>query len=121
MTFKSLKLAGAGLAVAIAFGVAASQGYGEIAVTGGPKPAAATVAVEAKGPKSEPIQLSASLWVQCWQYGVKIIDEKDVSGIRLQNLIERDSLGFRGRNSVNGDIYVVPVNGDSTCLIKPAR
>lgn len=121
MPFNPMKFAGAGLAVAIAFGLAASQGYGEISVTGGPKSAETAAAVEAKGPKSEPIRISASLWVQCWQYGVKIIDEKDVSGIRLQNLIERDSLGFRGRNSSNGDIYVIPVNGDSTCLIKPAR
>ena len=37
MPFNPMKFAGAGLAVAIAFGLAASQGYGEISVTGSPK------------------------------------------------------------------------------------
>jgi len=121
MVSNSLKYAGFGLAIAIALGLATTQGHSEIAISGGQKaPHAASVA-DAKPATNDLPKQSASLRVQCWQYGVKIIDEKNVFGIRLQNLIERDSLGFKGRDSNNGDIYVIPVNGDSTCLIKPLR
>jgi hypothetical protein len=119
MFIKSMKLRTLGLAIAIALGVATSAGHGEITVMEAKKPL--SPAADGKGPANELLNLSASLWVQCWQHGVKIIDEKDVSGIRLQNLIERDSLGFKGRNSNNGDIYVIPVNDNSTCLVKPLR
>jgi hypothetical protein len=119
MLIKSMKLRTLGLAIAIALGVATSAGHGEITVTDSQKPAGA--AAEGKGPPSELVKQSAALWVQCWQHGVKIIDEKDVYGIRLQTLIERDSVGLKGRNSSNGDVYVTPVNDNSTCLVKPLR
>ncbi len=121
MSFNSVKIACIGLAIAFAFGFGATQGYSEIAIAGGQKPASAPQNAHALAPTDEPLKQSAPLRVQCWQYGVKIIDEKDLFGIRLQNLIERNSLGFKGRDSSNGDIYVIPVNGDSTCLIKPMR
>lgn len=122
MTFNSVKYAGLGLAIAIALGFAAvPQGRSEIAVAGGPKVTKAAPAADTKAQTGEPMSGGASMRIQCWQYGVKIIDEKDVFGVRVQNLIDRDSLGFKGRNSKNGDIYVIPVNGDSTCLIKPMR
>lgn len=121
MVSNALKYAGFGLAIAIALGFATTPGHSEISIAGGQKPTSATPLPEGQPPATDPAKQSASLWVQCWQYGVKIIDEKNVYGIRLQNLIERDSLGFKGRDAKNGDIYVIPVNGDSTCLIKPLR
>jgi hypothetical protein len=121
MLFNSVKFAGFGLAIAIALGVAATRGHSEIAVTGGQKPANTAPVADKNAATGDLAKQGTSLQVQCWQYGVKIIDEKDVFGIRLQNLIERDSLRFSGRDSNSGDIYVIPVNGDSTCLIKPLR
>lgn len=121
MVTKAMRYLGIGLAVAVALGVAATRGYGEITVTGTPKsPAGASVA-EGKGPVSEVTKLSVAMWVQCWQHGIKIIDEKDIYGIRLQNLIERETVGFKGRSADNGEVYVIPVNDNSTCLVKPLR
>ena len=59
--------------------------------------------------------------MQCWQNGVQILDEDNIQGIRLQNLIDRDSVGFRGATSTEGQIHVIPVNDNSTCLVGPMR
>lgn len=121
MAFDFIRHAARALAIAIVLGVATSQGHGEIAVAGDQTPAKVAPPTDMTVIANEPVIGEASMRVQCWQYGVKIIDEKDVFSIRLRNLIDRDSLGFKGRNSNNGDLYVIPVNGDSTCLIKPMR
>jgi len=121
MLFNSVRLLGFGLAIAIALSFAATHGHSEIAATGGQNPSNAALVTQAKTPTKELPKQDASLWVQCWQSGIKIIDEKDIFGIRLQNLIERESVGFRGRDSNNREVYVIPVNDDSTCLVKPSR
>jgi hypothetical protein len=121
MLLNAVKIAGLGLVVAIVLGLASTHGHSEIAVSGGQKAAKAGPVVDAKPATGEPIKLGAPLWLQCWQYGVKIIDEKNIFDVRLQNLIERDSLGFKSRDANNGDIYVIPVHGNSTCLVKPLR
>lgn len=121
MSLSSLKHVTYGLVLAIALGVTAGQARGEIAVTADREPGDAIPAAAAKEPMKGSLKLGAPLWLQCWQYGVKIIDEKNLFSVRLQNLIERDSLGFRRNASNDADIYVIPVNGDSTCLVKPLR
>ena len=118
MSFNSVKYTALGLAMAVALVFATAQGHSEIAVAGSQKATKAAPVADKKALTAEPMTGKASLRVQCWQYGVKIIDEKNVFGIRLQNLINRDSVGFKGHDSKNGDIYVIPVDGDSTCLIK---
>jgi len=114
-----MKFLGVGLVTALALGFAAPQGHGEITVTTGKKPPKLVVGENAKAAKKERVSLDTSNWVQCWQHGVKIIDEKGIFDIRLQKLIARDNLGFKGRDSERGEVFVVPLNGDSTCLIKP--
>lgn len=121
MLSKSLKIAGFALAGTIVLCLATIQGHSEIAVTGVGTPTKAGPLAEPPAAVSQPGKQSAPLWVQCWQYGVKIIDEKNLFGIRVQSLIERDSLGFSGRDGSNGEVYVIPIKGDSTCLIKPLR
>lgn len=121
MSLSSLKRVTYGLVVTIALGVTVGQAYGEIAVNGDRKSGDAVPAAAAKEPAKGPLKLGAPLRLQCWQYGVKIIDEKNLFSVRLQNLIDRDSLGFRRNASNDADVYVIPVNSDSTCLVKPLR
>jgi hypothetical protein len=119
MLIKSMKFLGVGLAAVLALGFATPQGHGEITVTSGKKPPKSAVGAKTKATTKGRVSLDTSNWVQCWQHGVKIIDEKGIFDIRLQKLIARDNLGFKGRDAKRGEVLVVPLNGDSTCLIKP--
>ncbi len=115
MAVNLTRLLGFGSLIVIVLGLTAPHARSEISVTGGqPPPMAAAPATES------PTQAQA-LWVQCWQDGVKIIDEKNIFGIRLRNLIEQETIGFSGRDSNNGNVYIIPVNDVSTCLIKSLR
>ncbi len=119
MLTKSMKFLGIGLITLLVLGFAAPKGHGEITVTNGKKPPKSTVGAKTKATQKERVSLDTSNWVQCWQHGVKIIDEKGIFDIRLQKLIARDNLGFKGRDAKRGEVFVVPLNGESTCLIKP--
>ena len=105
-----------GLGVVIALGISIGSVHSEIEITGvrgaAPTGAAITAGASARSPL---------LRVQCWQNGIKIINEDNLRGIRLRNLIERDSVGFKGQDGSNGEVYIIPVNDDSTCLIKSMR
>jgi hypothetical protein len=119
MLIKSMKFLGVGLVAVLALGFATPQGHGEITVTSGKNPTKTAVGAKTKATTKDRVSLDTSNWVQCWQHGVKIIDEKGIFDIRLQKLIARDNLGFKGRDAKRGEVLVVPLNGDSTCLIKP--
>lgn len=99
--------------VAIALALPANQGHSEITVPNDTIKAESTpLTLVEELTRDTPFQ------VQCWQNGVKIIDEKAFFGIRLRSLIDRETLGLRGRDSKSGDVYIIPVNENSTCLIK---
>ena len=117
MAVNLTRLLGFGSLIVIALGLTAPHAHSEIAITGGQLPPIAAPIAMAAAPATE----SPALWVQCWQDGVKIIDEKNIFGIRLRNLIEREAIGFSGRDSNNGNVYIIPVNDVSTCLIKSLR
>lgn len=121
MLSTSMKIFGFGFAIALALGFAAPSSHSEIAVSGAKTVPKSVTKSKAAAAKDQRVSLGASHWVQCWQHGVKIIDEKNIFDIRLQKLVVQDNLGFRGRDSNSGDILVVPLNGESTCLIKPLR
>ena len=103
--------------VAIALALPANQGRSEITVPNDTITAESAPLALAEISTEESIQ-ETPFQVQCWQNGVKIIDEKDFFSIRLRNLIDRETLGIRGRDSNSGDVYIIPVNENSTCLIK---
>ena len=105
-----------GLGVAIALGISIGLAHSEIEITGVREAAPAGAAITAKASARNTL-----LRVQCWQNGIKIINEDNLRGIRLRNLIERDSVGFKGQDGNNGEVYIIPVNDDSTCLIKSMR
>ncbi len=105
-----------GLVVATALGFSTDLVYGEIEIVGvqGPKSAGPALTGGVPG-------RSVSLHVQCWQNGVKIIDEVDLDGVRLRNLIEGGGVGLQGPDWKYGAVNIIPVNDASTCLIKPMR
>ena len=115
MAVNLTRLLGFGSLIVIALGLTAPHAHSEISVTGGRLPPMAAA------PATESPAQAQALWVQCWQDGVKIIDEKNIFGIRLRNLIEQEAIGFSGRDSNNGNVYIIPVNDVSTCLIKSLR
>ena len=116
MLKKLLMCSAFGLVVATALGLSTGLVYGEIEIVGVQDPESAGPA-----PTSGAPDRSVSLQVQCWQNGVKIIDEVDLEGVRLRNLIDGDGVGLQGRNWKYGAVNIIPVNDGSTCLIKPMR
>ncbi len=121
MAVNLTRLLGFGSLIVIALGLTAPHAHSEIAVTGGQLPPIAAPIARAPAPATESPTQAQALWVQCWQDGVKIIDEKNIFGIRLRNLIEQETIGFSGRDSNNGNVYIIPVNDVSTCLVKSLR
>lgn len=66
--------------------------------------------------------------VQCWQDGIKIIDEQGLSELALSNILPRtpgvnsfdgNSLGLKGRDGEGARFLVVSVR-DATCLVRGA-
>ena len=103
-----------GLVVGAALGLSTDPVSGEIEVRGDQpsKPAAAELATGVPGE-------SQTLQIQCWQNGIKIIDETGLDGVRVRDLIERGGVGLDGDNWEFGDVNIIPINDSSTCLIRP--
>jgi hypothetical protein len=57
------------------------------------------------------------LSVECWQEGVKIIAERDLHGISVNDLLQREAVSFRRQNENYPSVHVVALH-DSTCLIR---
>jgi hypothetical protein len=55
--------------------------------------------------------------LQCWQYGVKIMDERGLYDMRTNLAIEQGTLSFT-RNNDNQPSVFVSVTGTATCLVK---
>lgn len=81
-------------------------------------------------PDLAPVQQAApdGVHVQCWQEGIKIIDEQGLSEMALSDLLPRatgvtsfdgNSLGLKGRDGGGGRFLVVSVR-EATCLVRDA-
>lgn len=55
--------------------------------------------------------------LQCWQYGVKIIDERALFDMRTNLAIEQGTLSFGRENDTKPSVFV-SVTGTATCLVK---
>ena len=105
-----------GLVVAAALGLSIDLVYGEIEIVAAQDRKSADLA-----PNGGPQDRNLPLQVQCWQNGIKIIDEVELSGIRLSDLTEGDGIRLQGPNWKHGTVNIIPVNDASTCLVKPMR
>lgn len=58
-----------------------------------------------------------ALRTQCWQYGVKIIDQDGLRGLAIQESLKQQGLTFRG-DSTQAQTLIVPF-ADGMCMVQP--
>ena len=101
----------AGSASALTLRPAAVQG--EISTL----PGTTIITGTAAKPPSLAVVSSDNLQLQCWQQGIKIIDETDVGGISVRSLLDQDTVSFGGGSIAQPTVTVLSLD-DSTCLIR---
>jgi hypothetical protein len=103
-----------GLAAAVcglALLAVAPLGRGEVTVTSEPAPR----------PEPEQITLvpeASVLRAQCWQHGVKIIDQTGLQGLALSETQKQQAVTFRGESGAQPRTLIMPF-ADGMCLINP--
>jgi hypothetical protein len=88
-------------------------GRGEISRTGEPSPP------EARG-EITLVPVEQPLRAQCWQEGVKIIDQTGLEGLALTEALKLQAVSFRGRESEQPETLILPF-ADGMCLIQQQR
>ncbi len=58
----------------------------------------------------------ARLTLQCWQDGVKIVEERNLRGMSLDTLLEDNVVSFGHDDEANGGVLVISF-ADATCLV----
>ena len=86
----------------------------EVSKTGEPEPRPGPERL-ALGPTSD-----VALRAQCWQEGVKIIDQDGLQGLSLKALTEQQSVSFKRLAETNASVFILPF-ADGLCLVQPAR
>ncbi len=104
------RLAAAGGLVLLA---TVSLGHGEVSRSG-PPPAAAPEDLAVVPPDQ------LALRTQCWQEGVKIIDETGLRGLALNEALKQQTLTFHGATGQQPRTLILPL-ADALCLIQPDR
>lgn len=99
------------LAAAVACGAFAGMAGAELATTPGVKPPVATI-------PARPVHQN-ELRIQCWQEGRKIIDERDLRGLSINDATRRESVSLKGTGDETASVFLLPV-ADAVCLIQPA-
>lgn len=67
---------------------------------------------------TRPVHVSR-LRAQCWQEGVKIIDQTDLEGLSLNAASRESSVSFKRRGDDGASVFLLPF-ADGLCLIQPA-
>lgn len=62
----------------------------------------------------------ARLTLQCWQDGVKIVEERNLRGMSLDTLLEENVVSFGRDDEANGGVLVISF-ADATCLVKTEK
>jgi hypothetical protein len=60
------------------------------------------------------------LTAQCWQEGVKIIDQTGLQGLALTEFVKQQAVTFGGPRGERPKTLILPF-ADAICLIQPAR
>jgi hypothetical protein len=60
----------------------------------------------------------SALRAQCWQEGVKIIDQTGLAGLALSETIKQQTVTFRGASGEQPRTLILPFP-DGMCLIQP--
>ena len=102
--------AAAGLAVALTTAIALAK------VEQDPSKAPQARAKEAS---LQPLH-TAPLRAQCWQKGVKVVDEDDLRGLSITAATRRDTVTFKRGDDEGASVFLLPL-GESLCLLQPER
>lgn len=60
------------------------------------------------------------LRAQCWQEGVKIIDQTDLQGLSLNAATRERTVSFKRQSEQQPSVFILPF-ADGLCLIQPTR
>jgi hypothetical protein len=110
MTRRMWTFAAAGIAVALTTAIALAK------VEQDPSKAPQ---VRAKEASLQPVH-TAPLRAQCWQRGVKIVDEDDLRGLSITAATRRDTVTFKRSDDEGASVFLLPL-GESLCLLQPER
>jgi hypothetical protein len=103
-----------GVASGIALVVASQLGLSEVAKTGEPEPRRTPKAAKVAPPAE------LALRTQCWQGGVKIIDQDGLIGLSLNALNQEGSVSFKRQAEHQPTVFLLPFP-DGLCLVQPQR
>jgi len=67
-----------------------------------------------------PVHNNVVLRTQCWQEGVKIIDQGGLRGIDLNAVTRQQSVSFKREGEQQPSVFLLPF-GDGLCLVQPDR
>jgi len=70
-----------------------------------------------RGPAPRPVH-DAPLRAECWQEGVKIIDQADLRGLALPAATRESTVSFKGPEAEQASVFLLPL-ADALCLIRP--
>jgi hypothetical protein len=89
-------------------------GRGEISRTGDPAPRPAPAEITLVPADERPLR------AQCWQEGVKIIDQNGLQGLALNEALKQQAVAFRGEGGEQPRVLILPF-ADGMCLIQQER
>jgi hypothetical protein len=89
-----------------------SLAVGEVTRTDGGTPPAATTE------PARPVHGPGPVRVECWQEGVRILEERGLSGLSIAAATRESSVSFKRQGDGNASVFLLPV-ADGVCLIQP--
>lgn len=60
----------------------------------------------------------APLRAQCWQRGVKIIDESGLAGLSINSATRQNTVTFKRDKQTQASVFLLPL-ADALCLLQP--
>ena len=100
------------VACGLALLASSSLGWSEVAKTGEPAPRPSQEAFAITPPAG------LALRTQCWQHGVKIIDQDGLLDLYLNAQTKQDSVSFKRRAEDQPSVFILPFP-DGLCLVQP--
>jgi hypothetical protein len=86
----------------------------EVSRTGEPEPPASPERIA-------PVPVhDTELRAQCWQQGVKIIDQADLQGLSLNAATRERTVSFKRQAEQQPSVFILPF-ADGLCLVQPTR
>lgn len=89
-----------------------SLAVGEVSRTGVEAPPAAVT----EPPR--PVHGPGPVRVECWQEGVRILEEGGLRGLSIPGATRESSISFSRQGDPNASVFLLPV-ADGVCLIQP--